>query len=190
MKEIFLIAALALPASGSSWFGSERGAVGHDPKVQVYNMLMQHINLNFDGSKRALVIGLHIRLAHELRGIGLQSWTLSPRVHVKSNIEGSEATMPIRENTMALVINVKPEPQDAWLSMRIFQNMIRLVKPWGFLVIREENNRWAHWLPKWQFNLLPFYFSDGERIWQRGIGNGNGNGTHNDVYYRHLEVCG
>lgn len=174
---------------GFAFLNPERGAVGHDPKVQVYHMLMQHINLNFDGPKRALVIGADVRLAHELRSIGLEAWTLTPRIHVQGNIEGSEATMPIRPETMALVISPREEPEDAWLSMRIFQNLISLVKPWGFFIVREENHHWAAWLPKFGFSLLPFSFVSGERIWQRGAGhNGNGSGQHQDVYYRHLVV--
>lgn len=187
MRELVLICALALPSSGSSWFGSERGAVGPDPHVQVYKMLIQHIAMNIDGPRRSLVIGNSPREVWQLGQAGLESFGLAVNGSIKGFIRGLDSAMPVRQKTMALVLLVKGEPNDAWLAMRTFRQIVDLIQPWGFFIIPNHAEKYLEWLPRYGFFQLPFRFHDAS-IWQRNPHGRDDHGQPKNGSYRHLEI--
>lgn len=185
MKELVLVCALALPASGSAWFGSERGAIGPDPHVRVYKMLMDHMSLNLIEPKRALLIGNHPRMVYEMRKAGMEAFGLASNAFTRGYVMGYDSAIPIKEDSMALVIYSKMEPVDPWMAMRVFQGVIRLIVRWGFLIV-DESGRFNDWLPKYGFSLLPFSFNGGQRIWQKQGHDYSGQPTNG--YHKHLRL--
>jgi hypothetical protein len=152
IKELFLACALALPST----FSNEPLTLGDINTVRILARFYR-IPPVFAEKKRLLMIGGPEAWLDSFRGVGLESWRITPHPQGRYDIISSVFDQPIAYNSMVVIISLISGPTNLWGSMGLLSQCLHALKPYGyFLFNTRKMPNVERFLLRLGYSSLPF----------------------------------